>query len=114
MAKICGIKSILGRWRVRYVRDYAVPEYHPQTGHEPFSRVSMQEPSVVVIAGTIQDRERLDSHEFGAGIKHSCENYRKTRVPMATAHSLFQVKALGEVACLQAAVAVAASLAVPW
>ncbi|KAJ9417152.1 hypothetical protein QL093DRAFT_2405902 [Fusarium oxysporum] len=36
MAKICGIKSILGRWRVRYVRDYAVPEYHPQTGHEPF------------------------------------------------------------------------------
>jgi hypothetical protein len=77
----------------------------------------MQEPSVVVIAGTIQDRERLDSHEFGAGIKHSCENYRKTRVPMATAHSLFQVKALGEVACLQAgsaAVAVAASLAVPW
>ncbi|ENH72876.1 hypothetical protein FOC1_g10009616 [Fusarium oxysporum f. sp. cubense race 1] len=111
MAKICGIKSILGRWRVRYVRDYAVPEYHPQ------SRVSMQEPSVVVITGTIQDRERLDSHEFGAGVKHSCENHRKTRVPMVTAHSLFQVKALGEVACLQAgsaAVAVAASLVVPW
>jgi hypothetical protein len=36
MAKICGIKSILGRWRVRYVLDYAVPEYHPQIGREPY------------------------------------------------------------------------------